>query len=75
MTAELRGLDRYSGSWRKVVLSRDGAYVVLSVEATSGANEGEALLTPAQAGALAAGLQAQAELAVRASEMTGESDD
>ena len=72
MSASLAGLDRYSGSRRQVTIALEGPHVVLSVEATSGSNEGEALLTPAQARAVAVRLNAIAELAEKDSRLTGD---
>lgn len=59
----MKGLDRYSGSVREVRIEADGPHVVLAVEATSGSNEGETMLTPAQARAVASRLHTIAEMA------------
>jgi hypothetical protein len=59
----LNGLDRYSGSDRRVSVEYESAYVSISVEATSGSHTGDALLTPGQARWLAQQLIQAAEAA------------
>jgi hypothetical protein len=61
MTA-LNGLDRYSGSPRRVTVAPEQAHVALSVGGNSN-GDGEALLTPAQALAVASWLISEAEIA------------
>jgi hypothetical protein len=56
----LNGLDQYSGSSREVLVNHDEAHVWLSVEAGSGSNTGEAMLTPVQARAVAEALNIHA---------------
>ena len=53
----LMGLDEYSGSSRKVGTEISAGHVLISVEATSGSSHGVALLTPAQARAIAQELE------------------
>jgi hypothetical protein len=60
MTA-LNGLDRYSGSTRRVSVDQDRAHVVLEVQAYD--SDGAALLTPAQARAVASWLTSEAAIA------------
>ena len=60
MTA-LNGTDRYAGSTRKVSVETDGAHVLLEVQAYDG--DGHALLTPAQARAVASWLTSEADIA------------
>jgi hypothetical protein len=60
MTA-LNGLDRYSGSPRRVTVDPEHAHIALSVSGSDG--NGEALLTPAQARAIAAWLISEAQIA------------
>jgi hypothetical protein len=57
----LKGMDRYSGSPRRVSVTVDGAHVALEVQGTEGT--AEALLTPAQADAIAAWLTSEADIA------------
>ena len=61
---KMRALAEQFDGGRSVITEQEGPHVQLSVEATSGSNEGVALLTPAQARALAeslTGLAAEAE--------------
>lgn len=57
----LDGHDRYSGSTRRVTVDQDAAHVVLTVAAYDG--DGEVLLTPAQARAVARWLERESQLA------------
>jgi hypothetical protein len=57
----LNAHDRYSGSPRRVSVDQDAAHVVLTVQAVDG--DGEAMLTPAQARAVAAWLTSEAAIA------------
>ncbi|HEV2241799.1 MAG TPA: hypothetical protein VGR98_12215 [Streptosporangiaceae bacterium] len=57
----LDGHDRYGGSPRRVSVDQDAAHVVLTVAAIDG--DGEVLLTPAQARAVAAWLTSEAAIA------------
>jgi hypothetical protein len=47
--------EQYDGG-RDIYVQQEGAHVQISVEATSGSNAGEALLTPAQARVIAEAL-------------------
>ena len=58
-----KGFDQYGGSRHTVAVEHDAHHVLLSVEATSGSQHGEALLTPGQARSVAAWLMAHAQMA------------
>lgn len=74
MAVSLVGFDRYSLSAREVVIGQEHAHVTLTVDAASGSSTGEALLTPAQARSVAAGLLRQADLADEAAGLEGTFD-
>ena len=59
--SHLEGHDRYSGSMRRVTVGEDMGHVVLTVQAYDG--DGEVMLTPGQARAVAAWLFQAAEAA------------
>lgn len=68
MPAELNGFDQYSGSHRKVTITREDVHVLLEVE------DGAAMLTPDQAHALAEGLNQQGRFAASAAQLRGQYD-
>jgi hypothetical protein len=61
------GFDRYTGDSRRAGAQVNGPLVRLFVEASTGSSEGEAMLTPAQARAMAARLTEAADQAEAAS--------
>ena len=58
-----QGFDQYGMGQHEVTVDHETHHVSLSVEATSGSNAGEALLTPGQARMVAAWLIAHARMA------------
>jgi len=71
--AKLAALGEQYDGGRDVFVQQEGAHVMLSVEAQSGANAGVCLLTPSQARALSAVLVAIAVNADDYNELRGES--
>ena len=63
------GLDKYGLGSREVTVDHEDHHVTLSVEATSGSNTGDAMLTPGQARMVAAWLIAHARMADAHSEV------